>query len=236
MASNYIDKEQESVNKTFAGEKAKLSTMSFKEKLDYIWAYYKLHIFVVLMIIGVLGWGIHHALTYVQYKFFGMVINSSQYSTEVEEQMHDILGMEKHDGFSLTADLYTDEAYNMGGYGNKLDIYIMAGQLDFAFTDEEGIKHLVDMGAVRDLKDTVPDELLSKWQSEDLLYSMEVTDDDGLTATYDVAVDISGSPIHEYFGLDANTKYLLIAGLSESEEYMNNFYKLLEGIENGENF
>lgn len=234
MASNYIDKEQESVNKTFKGEKAKLATMSMSEKLGYIWEYYKIHLFVILLVLGIIIWIIHHALTYVQYKFYGMVINSDQYSTEVEAQMHDILGMEKHDGFSLTGDLYTDDNVNMGGYGNKLDIFIMAGQLDFAFTDEEGVKHLVDMGAVMDLKDTVPDELLAKWQSEDLIYSMDVTDDDGITGNYDVAVDISNSPIHQYFGLDDNTKYLLIADLSGSEEYLQNFYDLLLRIEKGE--
>ena len=49
-----------------------------------------------------------------------------------------------------------------------------------------------------------------------------------------MAVDISDSPIHEYFGLDDNTNYLVIADLSGSEEYMNNFYKLLYEIEEGE--
>lgn len=233
MGNKYIDTEQEQVNKTFKGEKAKLSRMTFGEKTDYIWTYYKIHIFVILLILFLIGAGIHHAMTYVQYKVYGMVINSGQYDQTVADNMHDILGMEKHDGFSLTGDLYTADDANIGGYGNKLDIYVMAGQLDFAFTDEAGVERLVNMGAVRDIKDTVPKPLLSKWQSEDLLYSMEVTDDDGVTATYDVAVDISGSPIHEYFGLDDHTKYLLIADLSESEDYMNSFYKLLEDIENG---
>ena len=42
--NNFTDKEQEAVKKTWAGEKAKLKQMSFGEKLEYIWAYYKLHI------------------------------------------------------------------------------------------------------------------------------------------------------------------------------------------------
>ncbi|SDB29220.1 hypothetical protein SAMN02910298_01425 [Pseudobutyrivibrio sp. YE44] len=234
MGNRYEDAEQEAVTKTFAGEKNKLSKMNKKEKLDYIWTYYKIHIFVVLLILGVIGWGVHHAMTYVQYKFYGMVINSGQYDTKVEGQLHDILKMEKHDGVNITADLYTDETANMGGYGNKLDIYVMAGQLDFAFTDKAGVEYLVNMGAVRDVKDTVPDKLLSKWTDEGLIYSMEVTDDGGKTDTYDVAVDISNSPIHEYFGLDDNIKYLLIADLSGSEEYLNNFYDLLYKVEMGE--
>lgn len=230
----YIDNEQESVNKTFKGEKKKLSQMTFGQKLEYIFEYYKVHMIIALIVLIVLGWCIHHAMTYVQYKFYGMVINSDQYSTEVEAQMHDILGMEKHDGFSITADLYTDDTANMGGYGNKLDIYVMAGQMDFAFADEEGVEHMVQLGAIRDIKDTAPADILKLWQDQGRLYNMEVTDDDGVTGSYDVAVDISDSPIHEYFGLDENTKYLMVADLSGSEEYLERFYELLYKLEIGE--
>ncbi|SHJ15818.1 hypothetical protein [Pseudobutyrivibrio xylanivorans] len=230
----YVDKEQEQVTKTLKGEKKKLSQMSFGQKLEYIWEYYKLHILVTLLIIGAITWGVHHALTYVQYKFYGMVINSSQYDEKVAKEMHDVLKMEKHDGFSLSGDFYTYDDVNMGGYGNKLDIYIMTGQLDFAFTDEVGVKYLVDMGVVRDLKTTAPDKLLDLWTSEGRLYNVDVTDDDGITGNYDVAVDITGTGIQEYFGLDEKMKYLMIADLSGSEEYLQNFYDLIYKIEKGE--
>ena len=41
MGNRYNDKEQEAVRKTLAGEKNKLSKMTFSEKVDYIWTYYK---------------------------------------------------------------------------------------------------------------------------------------------------------------------------------------------------
>lgn len=226
----YTDTEQEAVKKSWAGEKAKLSQMSFGEKLEYIWAYYKLHILVIALIIGAITWGVHHALTYVQYKVYGMVINSGQFNTELNETLHDQLKMSKHDGVNITADLYTDESANMGGYGNRLDIYVMSGQLDFAFTDQAGVDYLVNMGAIRELETTVPDYLLSEW-SADKLYEASVVGDDGNTYTGHVAVDISDSKIHEYFGLADNINYLVIADLSGSEEYMENFYKLLYEVE-----
>jgi hypothetical protein len=61
-----------------------------------------------------------------------------------------------------------------------------------------------------------------------------VTDDDGITGNYDVAVDITGTGIQEYFGLDEKMKYLMIADLSGSEEYLQNFYDLIYKIEKGE--
>ena len=230
----YVDKEQEQVTKTLKGEKKKLSQMTFGQKLEYIWEYYKFHIIVALLIVGAITWGVHHALTYVQYKFYGMIINSSQYNEKIADEMHDVLKMAKHDGFNLSADFYTYDDVNMGGYGNKLDIYIMTGQLDFAFTDEVGVKYLVDMGVVRDLKTTAPDKLLDLWTSEGRLYNVDVTDDDGITGNYDVAVDITGTGIQEYFGLDEKMKYLMIADLSGSEEYLQNFYDLIYKIEKGE--
>jgi hypothetical protein len=230
----YVDKEQEQVAKTLKGEKKKLSQMTFGQKLEYIWEYYKFHIIVALLIIGAITWGVHHALTYVQYKFYGMIINSSQYNEKVADEMHDVLKMAKHDGFNLSADFYTYDDVNMGGYGNKLDIYIMTGQLDFAFTDDVGVDYLVDMGVIRDLSTTVPNELYSKWESEGRIYQATVTDDDGVTNNYNVAVDISGSPIQKYFGLDENIRYLLIADLSGSEDYMARFYELLYELEKGE--
>ncbi len=193
----YNDTEQEAVKKTWAGEKAKLSQMSFGEKLEYIWAYYKLHILAILLILGAITWGVHHAMTYVEYRIYGMVINSGQFNEELNDTLHDTLKMAKHDGVNITADLYTDESANMGGYGNRLDIYVMSGQLDFAFTDQAGVDYLVD----------------------------------GKTYSGYVAVDISDSKIHEYFGLADNINYLVIADLSGSEEYMDNFYKLLYEIE-----
>ncbi len=230
----YTDKEQEAVNKTWAGEKAKLAQMTAGQRVEYIFNYYKIHIAVIILILVVIIGAIHHAMTYVQYKFYCMVINSSQYNEQIEDDLHDMLGMEKHDGFSISADLYTDEMANMGGYGNRLDIYVMAGQLDFAFTDKEGVDYLVKMGAVRDINEMVPDTLLSEWKSKDLLLNEDVIDDEGKITNADIAVDISNSPIHEYFGLDDRTKYLVISDLSGSEEYMQNFYTVLEQIESGE--
>lgn len=230
----YVDNEQEAVKKSLKGERKKLSQMTFGQKVEYILEYYKIHIIIGILIIGAIIWGVHHAMTYVQYKFYGMIINSSQYNEQVADKMHDTLQMSKHDGFNLSGDFYTDDNVNMGGYGNKLDIYVMTGQLDFAFTDEAGVKYLVDMGVVRDLKTTVPDKLLADWTSEGRLYNVDVTDDDGVTGNYDVAVDISGTGIQEYFGLEDSIKYLMIADLSGSEEYLNNFYELLYEIERGE--
>ena len=229
----YRDREQEKVTKTWAGEKAKLSQMTMSQKLEYIWTYYKIHIMVIVLIVAVIIAGIHHALTYVQYKFYGMVINSDQYNQLVMDDLDETLGLAKHEGVNITADLYTDEMSNMNGYGNRLNIYVMAGQLDFAFTDAEGAQYLADMGAVTDVSQVLPEELQSRWDDEDYL-TYAVSDGEGGFQDVAIAVDISDSPIHDYFGLDDRTNYLVISGLSGTTEYMNNFLDLLYKIDIGD--
>ncbi len=198
MGSTYNDSEQQSVKKTFAGERNKLAQMSAGQKADYIFTYYKFHIICTLLIICIIIWGIHHAMTYVKYEFFGIVINSQELDVSREDDIREYLKMEGHEGVSLESGLYSDESAS-GGYGNRLSVLMMAGQCDFIFTDEAGIEYL-----------------------------QSFFDD------YDIEVrDISDSPIHEYFGLDENTKYLIMAGLSGNVDYLNSFSEMLDEIDSG---
>lgn len=200
MKDKYNDAEWQSVRKTFAGEKHKLSQMTFQEKVDYILTYYKLHILAIILAVTFLIWGVHHAMTYVSYEFYGMVINSDNVDRSREEDIREYLKMGKHQGVNLSAEIYTDENANMSAYGNRLDIYVMAGQLDFAFTDEEGVKYLQDLEAI--------------------------------PADYK-PVDIAGSPIQDYFGLDDNVHYLVLTGFSGNAQYMKDFQQMLDEIQAG---
>jgi len=43
------------INTSFAAEKAKLKEMNFKEKCQYIWEYYKVHIIVTVLLLVIIG-------------------------------------------------------------------------------------------------------------------------------------------------------------------------------------
>lgn len=181
-------------------EKAKLSKMNGKQKADYIFTYYKVHILIALFVVISIGGLIHHYATYVSYELYGMVINSDVINEDREKDIHDYIGMERHDGVDLTAGLYTSETASAGAYGNRLDILILAGQCDFVFTDEEGCQYLEDY---------------------------EVVDENN------EPIDISDSPIHEYFGLDDNTNYLVWVGLSGNQEYLDAMMQMMKAIDSG---
>ncbi len=217
MGNKYEDAEQESVRKTFAGEKNKLSKMTFNEKVDYIFSYYKLHILAVLLAVTAVVWGIHHALTYVRYDFYGLVVNSSQVDSNRQQDIHDYLGMDKHEGVSLSADVYTDERGDLA-YGNRLDLLIATGQMDFAFTDEAGLEYL--------------EESLFN-NEEELEVSLELLKEYGTITGDRPAKDISGSPIQKYFGLEDDVHYLFFNPGELNQDKLKAFKKMLDEIEAG---
>lgn len=196
---NYKDSEMEKVKKSWAGEKEKLSKMNTSQKVDYIWTYYKIHIILIIGILSAIIWSVHHFTTYIKYEFYGMVINGESINEDREKEIHDYLGMDSRHGADLSGGLYSDETVS-GGYGTRLSILLMAGECDFAFTDEEGVQYLTDYGLVTD---------------------------------ENKAIDISDSPIHEYFGLDDNIDYLVWTGLSGNRDYLDLMMQMMDDIDSG---
>ena len=226
----YQDNEQEQVTKSWAGEKAKLAQMPFDKKVGYIFTYYWMHMLIVLVIIGAIGWFVHHRMTYIDYKLYGVVINSSQVDESLEKKMPTLLGMGKHDGVSLVAGLSGDVDANSTAYYNQIDIYTVSGQMDFAFTDEAGVQYLCDLGTPLDVTKQLPDNLMSIWKNRVATFSQRNENDDTYFENY-AAIDISGTNIQEYFGLEDTMSYLVIVDLSGNEDYMQQFYQLLYEIE-----
>ena len=233
MENNYRDNEQEQVNKTLAGEKAKLAQMTFSQKISYIFTYYRIHMLIAVLIIVVICWFIHHRMTYIDYKLYGVVINSAQVDGSLEKTMPSLLNMGKHEGFSLISGLSGDVDANSTAYYNQIDLYTVSGQMDFAFTDEAGVQYLCDLGTPLDVTKELPENLMKLWSNREAVFSQRNENDDTYFDNY-AAIDISGTKLHEFFGLDDTMCYLVLVDLSGNEEYVQKFYQLIYDIEMGE--
>lgn len=229
----YTDKEQESVRKTFAGEKAKLAQMTLSDKIQYIFTYYWIHILIIIGIIGAIAWFIHHQMTYVDYKLYGVVINSAELNEDLEQELPGLLSMDGHDGFSFIGGLSGDPDSNNTSYYNQIDLYTVSGQMDFAFTDEAGVQYLCDLGTPLDVTNELPEDLLEVWSGREAVFNQRNDNDDTYFENY-AAIDISDTKVHDYFGLDDNMSYLVLVDLSGNHEYVEAFYQLLYQIEVGE--
>lgn len=229
---DYKDEEQESVNKTLDGEKKKLSQMTFGQKADYIFTYYKFHILGVILVLALIIYIINRRLNYVDYKLYGVVLNSYQASEDVEEKMAEDLDMDKHEGVSFLTGLSGDVDVNSASYIDQIQLYTVAGEMDFVFTDEAGAQYLCDLGTPLDVTDQLSLDLLKLWSTRTVEFSELDSDTDEYYDNY-AAIDISGTAVQDYFGLDDNTCYLMLVDLSGNEEYMQAFYNLLYDIETG---
>ena len=141
--------------------------------------------------------------------------------------------MDKHEKVSLIAGLNGDVDYNSGEYYNQIDIYTVAKTIDFIFTDEVGANYVCRLGALRDATQYLPEDLYELWEDRITVMSMYDVDTDDTYIEAPVAIDISGTKVQEYFGLNDSTCYLMLSDLSGHEEYMQGFLQMLYDIETG---
>ena len=152
--------ERESVKKTFKGEMKKLSRMSFKEKLRYIWSYYWIPIVGTLVFVVLVAYIISFVSTRKTTVLMGVVVNDTQ--TNVEEVSHSIeeyLGVGEKEKVDLLDGVYTNStsygtqySHNMSG-STQLLSYLMAKELDFVICDDTGLEYLLTNVLCREVTD-----------------------------------------------------------------------------------
>lgn len=231
MENYNITREQESVKKTFAGEKAKLAKMTFSEKIEYIFAYYKIHIIVILAVISIIGYSIYHAMTYTRYVLYIDILNSYEGNLDRDVEIGEYIGLDKHESVGLEYGIDTSADAAAGSLYKQIDIYTIADEIDVCFTDKEGADYVAGLGTTQLMETELPKELYELW--EDKIVELSVYDTNTDDTFYDLpsAVDISGTKVAEYFGLSPETKYMIVCDLSGHEEYMQKFFMMLYDIE-----
>ena len=96
--------------------KTALSKMTTKQKLDHIWEYYKVHIFVAVTIAYFVGWGINHYIinpprsTFINVSFYGQFVPHHIR----DELLHDI-------EVSLSPDVSRYEAQMLNFFFSEVD-------------------------------------------------------------------------------------------------------------------
>ncbi len=174
-------------------ELEKLKTMSWKDRAWYIWAYYKVHmalIILALLILQVVITSIYHST--FDTALYTIVVNS--YS---EEEIHFATLQED---FAVYQNLGKKELVNAESvyitYGDnaselsyatmaKISALVFSNELDIIIGDEETIEHFASLNGYLDLENSLSPELLAFVQDR-LFYA---AGEDGVERAY--AVDIS---------------------------------------------
>ncbi len=199
--------EEQSVKKTLAGEKKKLSKMTGKEKAAYIYSYYKFHILVILAVIVFAGSTIYHQATKKDEVLAIAVVNDAQINTEglIADYSAEVNLTEKqeitlYDELSLE-DL-TESTSSAGMGENPFYIRLAAHEVDLAICDQAGKDYIEGLEAGADPVDFLTDTNYSLWADRI----------DGC------GINITGTAVADYLGTHNDPAYLCLTNLTGHDE------------------
>lgn len=230
---------RETVKKTWKGEMEKLSKMTLNQKAEYIFAYYKVQIALILAAIFAVVYVIVRIVTYKDPVFYIVVANSPVFNQERLVDVTEYLGVPtKDEEVVYLGDVSSKPMATTGMAMVKLDLHMAARELDVCFADEDATMRLAASEALRPVEDMLPSMLYELWK--DRIVDFEVYDAQNseylVNEVYTmepVAIDISGTKVHEYFGLDENTIYFCPVNISGHDENYEKFLEMVYEIETG---
>lgn len=208
---------KEEIRQEVRQERKKLKDMSFRDKLWYIWEYYKLHMLVVLgvvLLISVVASSIYSST--FETVFYCAVINNPAGLDDVSSAPLDE-GFREYMGFGEKDRIYMENMYvSYGGTASeyeyasmaKLSALIAARELDVIISDQEIFDRHSHMDGYVDLDTLVPEDLAGQLQDR---YCMN-TDSAGVSHVY--AIDISGTSFAEAMGIGLEPAYLSVLSSS----------------------
>lgn len=210
-------------------EREKLKNMSNKDKVWYIWAYYKWFFIaaaIAIFMIGSLGQAAYMS-TFKTVMHVAVVNNRNSEETAmttVTEDFHSWLGLGKKERI-ITEPLFIGLGDNSTEYSianlAKVSAMASAGELDVMIGDVEVMDHYASVGAFQDLEAVLSPEALAL--VEDHLYY--AADESGIQ--HAVAVDISGTAFADDCLLNQEPPLVSVMVTSERNEVA---LKLIEYI------
>lgn len=153
----------------------KMKDMSTKGKLEYFWYYYKIHTFVVIAVIALVGMFIYQFVTNKEAAFYAVLISSDTSVTDQQEwdtEFAEYAGIDTEEysvvfdtSFIFTSNNFTD--YTMSSM-EKLVAMTSAGMIDVVVADTATFEKLARSEFYTDLTTVLPPEMLEKFK--DCLY------------------------------------------------------------------
>lgn len=167
-------------------EKEKLKDMSFREKLSYLWEYYKIHALVTIGIIAIISYIIHSIVTpNVVTQFYAAFIDSSVDADVLENYRTDFSDYLQLDPKTESIDFNTsfyfgsDAQYAMN-MKQALVTYVAAQEVDVIIAPESQFADYAYYGYFDKVSDQLPTDIYSNLT--DYFYMSEVEGSSGQNA------------------------------------------------------
>lgn len=151
---------------------AVLKNGTLKQKIAYIWDYYKWHILIPIVVISCLIWYIVHIITAPDVILNGVLMNAYKTETSItgEELLEDFYKVQEIDSKEEEINLNTSMYYTAGNDNanyealQALMAWHAADSLDFICGDSMALTELAYRGYFPDLREVLTEEQLAKYE------------------------------------------------------------------------
>lgn len=230
-----------SLKKHFSEEKARLKDMTWREKLDHIWSYYKEYMFIALMLVIIAAVAISAVMNSdLEYYACGVMSNvelTREGHAYLTDQFHDqylshlngktYLSRSELKGANTVSD--TDDSYSatMGVLAQ-----IEGKDLDYMLMDPYSFEHYVDERIYADLTQLLPPEDLQHLYDQGLIVQMRSDEE---TVGTPVGIDISQLPFGQDCLLTEGTVYLVFIRNADHPEHSRQLWEHIKNWAQEEN-
>ena len=202
----------------FRTERAKFREMTFTEKRQYIWEYYKLQIFAAALLIFLIGYLINHIFINppkTDYLYIAWVGEQTAPSilTDIGESLSIIVNNPYRESVSVHSYAFTDNPQIDSMTQQRFFAMLQVGSIDLFLTPHQGVIELAESELSRPMNEvmqyvaTINPELYRQVTEQLAIITFEL---DGYTYTEAMAVSLANTPFFEYLNINANDIYLAV--------------------------
>ncbi len=164
----------------FKGDKEKLAKMNFRQKVDYIWTYYRFWIVVTVIVIIVVGAFIQAQLAYNPDAMNMLLCDTYCEDTEtayasINDDFREFIqlpdGEKDPISFDDTISFSADNSdYTAGVMLQKLMALVISGDADLMIAPESAIVYYGAQNMFSDLSEVLPEDFFNELKEQDLLF------------------------------------------------------------------
>ena len=205
------------IRRFFAEEGAKLKEMDFTEKRQYIWEYYKLQIFIAVIVLFIAGSTINRILNPPKQDYLYIAWQGGMTLPEQLIMFGDRLSIivEDYERYGVAVRSYVlsgDPQFDQALIG-RFHALISVGDIHAIITTREYIREFAEFGIIIPITDVLAElEKLCQYTHEiiaERVYSFTfVSYHENDTVTDAMAIDISGAPLLEELELFGDNIYI----------------------------
>ena len=207
----------------FKTEWSKMRQMTFTEKRQYIWEYYKVQIFTFIFVAFLLGslinvWFINPPKR--EYLYLAWLSNNLITSTQLNhlgENLNIIVPESYHEEIRITSYTFiSDNPDHNIALQTRFFALLQTGAIDILFTEKEALGPVAASGLTRPVHDVMAEVSalnpeLYQLVTERLVTVTFVLDDEAQTEITDVmGISLDGAPLFEYLRIPTDDLYIAV--------------------------